>query len=132
MTQYIASFGFYLYPILLVTVAILVLTVMSVLRLLRWRQRPDERTEAGINAILFWGIVCAVLGLLGQWTGIYKSMMALREAAYINPAKVATGIAESLQTTILGLGILLIAGLIWLALSSAYRRLVTTESHLAG
>jgi biopolymer transport protein ExbB/TolQ len=130
MIQFIASFGFYLYPILLVTVAILVLTVMSVLRLLRWRQRPDERAEAGINAILFWGIVCAVLGFLGQWTGIYKSMMALREAAVVNPAMVATGIAESLQTTILGLGILLIAGLIWLALSSAYRRMVATASHV--
>jgi biopolymer transport protein ExbB/TolQ len=133
MMHFIASFGFYLYPILLVSVAILVLTVISVLRLLRWRQRPEERTEAGINAILFWGVVCAVLGFLSQWTGIYKSMMALREAAVVNPAMVATGIAESLQTAILGLGILLIAALIWLALSSVHRRLMATESqsHLA-
>jgi biopolymer transport protein ExbB/TolQ len=128
MIDFIASFGFYLFPILLVTIAILVLTVISMVRLLRWRQRPDERIETGINAILFWGVVCAVLGLLGLWTGIYKSMMVLREAAYVNPAAVAMGIAESLQTPILGLGILLIAALIWLALSSVHRRLVATEA----
>ncbi len=93
------------------------------IRLLGWRRRPDEWVGAGINSILFWGVICAVLGFLGQWTGIYKSITVAASAEKINSRAVAQGFADSLQTTMLGLGILLIAALLWLALSSYKRRL---------
>jgi len=128
MIQYLASFGVYLYPIVLVTLIILVLTVLNGLRLLRWRQRPDERLAISINAILFWGVVCAVLGFLGQWAGIYRSMTILSQAEVVNPAAIAKGFAQSLQTSILGLRVLLLASLVWLGLRSALGHLETRQS----
>jgi uncharacterized membrane protein YjgN (DUF898 family) len=131
MRYFISSCGFYIFPIMLVAAIIIVLAVVNGLRLLRWRQRPDERTGTSIDAILFWGIVCAVLGFLGQWTGLYKVTTFLRDAPMFNPAALADGIAESLQTSIIGLGILLLAALLWLGLRSLRNRLVAGESQPA-
>jgi hypothetical protein len=123
MVRLIMSCGPYLWPILLTVGVIGLLTVVSGVRLLLWRRTSADRARAGVNAILFWGAVAALLGFLGQWSGIYKGLRAIRELGLSSPRAVWVGIAETSQVAILGLGILLLAGLIWLGLHSCWSRI---------
>ena len=71
-----------------------------------------------INAVLFWGLIGAVLGILGQANGIYLGLSAILEAPAINPALVAEGFALSFLTTIEGFLLLFLSALAWMALRS--------------
>ena len=105
------------------------LALINAIRLWSGRPAPAERLRGSVDAILFWGGFAAVLGFLGQWTGLYKAFRALSELGLSpscadNPARCyALGFAESLTPTIFGLTVFLFAGLLWLALRSRVRRL---------
>ena len=71
---------------------------------------PD-RLGGGLNAILFWGCFSAVLGVLGQFSGIYRSLMVIKDHGVVHPGMLAEGLAISSITTLLGLGILGFAGI---------------------
>jgi hypothetical protein len=132
MIRFIQSFGFYLWPLLLICVVIAVLTVINCVRLMSWHRSRHRRVSSSINAILFWGVVSAVIGFLSQWTGIYKGMLMLAKHGLSSPKALWMGIAESCQTPILGLGILLVAGLLWFMLHSYHRRLEAAFRSRAG
>jgi biopolymer transport protein ExbB/TolQ len=82
-----------------------------------------ERLGRGLNAILFWGCFSAVLGFLGQFAGLYRSLMVIRGAGLIHPGLVAEGIAVALISTVFGLTILAFAGVVWFGLSCRMRSL---------
>jgi hypothetical protein len=123
---FINSFGPYLWPLLIICLVTFILGVINGARLLRWNRHSYHRIDASINAILFWGVVAAVIGVLGQWSGIYKSLLVMAREGLSSPRAVWIGIAESSLTTILGLGILVVAGLLWFGLRSFRRWLVAT------
>lgn len=77
-----------------------------------------------INAILFWGVFGAAVGLLGQATGIYLALRAVSAAPEISPPVVMEGFAISFLTTIAGLLLLIGSGLAWMALRAIYGRRV--------
>jgi biopolymer transport protein ExbB/TolQ len=76
-----------------------------------------------INALLFWGAVGAVVGLLGQASGIYAALRAISTASEISPPIVMEGFAISFLTTMMGLMIFLGSGLAWMGLRGMYNRL---------
>lgn len=76
-----------------------------------------------INAVLFWGVFGAVVGLLGQASGIYAALRVVSRASEISPPIVMEGFAISFLTTILGLAIFLGSGLAWMGLRGMYNRL---------
>jgi hypothetical protein len=76
-----------------------------------------------INAILFWGASAAVVGFLGQASGIYAALRAVSSASQISPPIVMEGFAISFLTTIVGLTVFLGSGLAWMGLRSMYIRL---------
>jgi len=119
MARWIMSFGPMLWPILLVAAVVCVATVVKAVGLARGR--VGELQRGGINAILGWGVVALVLGLLGQFMGLYKGAQALAHARGVRPQLVAMGFGESIQTTILGLLVLLVAMVAWLALGFWHR-----------
>ncbi len=124
MLRLIASCGVMLWPMLVLAVVVLVLIVVAVVRLVRGR--TEHRTRSSIDAILFWGVVTAVLGFIGQWIGFYKVVQMLFEVAPrlgINPQAVGIGFAESLRTPIFGVAVLLVAGISWFVLSAWRRRI---------
>jgi biopolymer transport protein ExbB/TolQ len=92
------------------------------LKLLGDRLERSPALEGKINAVLFWGAIGAVLGVLGQANGIYLSLRVIRAATEISPNVVAEGFAVSFTTTIMGLLLLLFSGLAWMALRGWYRR----------
>jgi hypothetical protein len=85
------------------------------------------RLARGVDAILFWGCIAAVLGFLGQFSASYKSLMVISQAGMLSPQLIAEGIAVSLITTIFGLGILVISAIVWFALKSRLDNLTSHE-----
>ena len=83
------------------------------------RRRPT--LEGKINAVLFWGALAAVLGVLGQANGIYLGINAILAATEINPAVVAGGFAVSFSTTIMGFLLLAVSALAWMGLRVLFR-----------
>ena len=109
---------------------ILVLLVLLNLALVVWTLvqlfgsegsvKPALRNR--INAILFWGAVGGVLGLLGQANGIYLALRAISRAPEISPPIVMEGFAISFLTTIMGFVLLLGSALAWMGLRSLHGR----------
>ncbi len=86
------------------------------------------RHESGLHAILFWGVVALVAGVLGQVSGIYRALNIIINAKEIDPQIVALGFAQSFTTTIFGLTVFIVAAVIWFALYTRYKRLIAARS----
>ncbi|MGD8277382.1 MAG: serine hydrolase, partial [Gemmatimonadota bacterium] len=85
------------------------------------RGTPDRKGEAAGSAgagsaILFWGFVSAVLGFLGQCAALYRITSVVVTAPALSPELLAEGFGGSFVTTLWGGGLLLVAGIAWLAL----------------
>lgn len=118
-------------PILVIlSIIILALTVLRTSQLFAHRDVPVAGLEHGINAIIFWGAMGALIGILGQFTGIYKALQAIAAATEISPKVCMIGLAESFTSTLFGLTVLTISALIWFTLRSRYRQLVARQSSL--
>jgi hypothetical protein len=85
--------------------------------------RRRERLARGLDSILFWGCISAVLGFLGQFTGAYLSLQSIRAAGAVNPPLLAKGIAVSLITSVYGLTILGLSTILWFGLRCRLKRL---------
>ena len=113
--QWITASGLFAIPMLILTLTIPVLTIRAALRIRRG-DPADPRRDGSLAAILFWGFAAAVMGFLGQCSGLYNALVAISAASEIDPRIVTRGFAESFTTTIWGGALLLISGLAWLAL----------------
>jgi biopolymer transport protein ExbB/TolQ len=117
--------GLYMFPLLILAVVILVLTVKKALDLFVREGLERDELERGLGAILFWGCVAAVLGILGQLQGQYISLRVISQAGVISPNLVAEGLAVSLITTLFGLIQLAFAGIAWFTLSTRLQRVIS-------
>ena len=84
-----------------------------------------HRLEPGINAIIFWGSISAILGIFAHFSGIYQAMVAISMANDISPAIVAMGYAISLITILTGLLIFMISAVIWFFYRWRYRNIIS-------
>jgi biopolymer transport protein ExbB/TolQ len=108
--------GPYMYVLSLLATVVLVLAVKKAVDFSSRTGSEPAHLSRGMNAILFWGCISAVLGFLGQFSGHYLSLMAIRDAGLVNPAYLAEGIAVSLIPTVFGLMILALAAIVWFGL----------------
>ena len=86
------------------------LVAWSLSRLVGSKGKVGSALKNPINAILFWGATGAVVGVLGQVTGVYLALNAIRRATEISPAVIMEGAAISFIPTITGLLFLLCSG----------------------
>jgi hypothetical protein len=110
---------------IILTVLILVnlgLAAWSLVSLLASGQRLGVGVKRRIDAILFWGAMGAVVGVLGQVMGIYLALQAIIAAPEISPPVVMEGFSISFLTTITGLSLLLVSGLVWMGLRALFLR----------
>lgn len=121
MSGFIAQGGFFMYPLLLIALVIVGLAIWTTVRLRRG-SGPDPVLETGIDATLFWGGWALLLGLLGTFIGIYLAAGAIQAAGEVSAALVWGGVQVALITTLFGLGIFVVAALIWFGLRTWYRR----------
>ncbi len=126
MGYFFASMGPFAIPMIIITLAIAILTVIKVIDLWGKKGLSPQKLERGLHAILFWGVVSAVFGFLGQISGIYRALNVIISATEISPNVVAQGFAESFTTTIFGLEILLVSAIIWFVLFGRYRKLTAS------
>jgi biopolymer transport protein ExbB/TolQ len=126
--------GPYMYVLTVLALVVLVLSVKKFIDLFSRTTPEPARLARGLNAILFWGCISAVLGFLGQFSGTYLSLMAIRRAGLVDPALLAKGVAISLITTVFGLMILAVATIVWFGLRCRLNGLVARreEDRLAG
>ena len=119
MIRYVMECGPVFWPMLLMTLVIMMLTVGAIVQLVRGR--ATEGLRGGINAILALGGIVAVLGFLGQWIGMQKIATVVATNRVISPHAVATGLRESMHTPILGMLALFFAAMIWIILDVIWR-----------
>jgi len=105
-----------MYVLALLTAVIIALSAKKAIDLFLRTGLERAQLARGLDPILFWGCISAVLGFLGQFTGTYLALMVIRSAGAINPSLVAEGLAASLTTTVCGLAILAMAAVLWFAL----------------
>ena len=126
MVRTIMSCGPLLWPMLLVTIVIIVMTVATAIQLSGGRR--DARLKGTINVIPVWGAVALLLGILGQAVGLFKASSVVARAHMISPQRVFLGFSEAIQTTILGLMILIVAILAWIVLDAVWRKMAATTA----
>ncbi len=122
MILFITSMGLSGPIMVIISIVILVLTVTKSIQVFGPGAADRVGLERGLDAILFWGVFCAILGFWGQVLGHYKSLNVIIHAPVINPKLVFMGLAQCLTSTISGLTILLISSLVWFGLRAVVRR----------
>ena len=112
MLQFLREAGPVIFPLLLLAVVVLILTLWNGLVLVLRRSLATGRRRS-IDAILFWGSVAAVLGFLGQWIGILKITKVVARQGIVSPSMVVLGLSESLLTTVTGMMIFTVSAFLW-------------------
>jgi biopolymer transport protein ExbB/TolQ len=125
MIYWILAGGPLMNLLIVLTLVILALSIKKSIDLFLRSDQERERLERGLSAILFWGCVCAVVGFLGQFSGLYLSLQVIRHAGVISPQRLAEGLAVSLITPLTGLVILVVSAVIWFGLRARYLKLVS-------
>ncbi len=136
--------GIMMWPLLAVGVGILVLAVRAAVRL-RAAGRPESRdgedprlvrgepsrlpanVDRSLQAILFWGAMAVLLGLLGTVVGVVVMTQAIALAGSVEPPLVWSGVGVSLVTLVFGLLVFLLAAFAWFGLRQWSQRLTVQE-----
>ena len=122
MSRMIVDTGPFMWPLLLLMLAVVVTTARRARELGNDAAPGSPSYEQRIGSLLFWGVLAALVGLLGQYSGIYMSITAALSMDSFNPALVAKGAAESIGATIIGFAILIVACVSWFSLRTLNRR----------
>ena len=128
MLLYIKQMGPFGYLMIIISVVLVALSIKKAFDLFARTDRPAAELERGIHAILFWGVIALVLGLLGQVSGIYNALNAIYRATEIDPRIIFMGFAQSFTTTLYGLWVLLLSSIVWFAFFMRYKRLVSARA----
>lgn len=116
MFDFINQLGMFGFPLLIIVVAILVLTVKHSMAL--WGSRKD--TTVDINSIIYLGMFSVVLGLYSHFQGMYQASGIL---AHLKPAQIAAGYGQSLRALLYGFGIFFLSAIAWFVLRYKCRKL---------
>jgi biopolymer transport protein ExbB/TolQ len=124
MINFFMSGGYVMWILLILFVLIIFLSFKKLLELFGKKELARTKLEDGINAILFWGSICVVLGFFAHFLGIYMAMNAIAQANDISPAIVAMGYGMSLTSILFGLFIFIISTSIWFFLRWRLKKIV--------
>jgi biopolymer transport protein ExbB/TolQ len=124
MLAFIKEGGPFMIPLIFIMIGLVYLTTKKVIDLFIKKKDITSQDESGINAILFWGFISSLLGILGQLTGLYLALNEIAMASEISPQIILLGLKISFNTTILGLWILLISSIVWFVLKGRYKKMI--------
>lgn len=105
--------GPYGYVLALLALVVLFVTLRATRSLLTTSPPRPSVVREQQNALLFWGLVAAVTGFLGQCAGAHQALSAILAATEISPTVVAEGFVTSFVPTLFGLAILAFAVAAW-------------------
>ena len=113
----IQSLGPYKIPLAIVFLIVLALIIYTTYLKIR-KTTPDHQSlRKNLNTLLVLGSFNLALGMIGQITGIWDAIAAIKAAGDINLDIVLTGIKISFGTTIFGLATFMLATIAWLLLT---------------
>ncbi|MBU1702243.1 MAG: MotA/TolQ/ExbB proton channel family protein [Candidatus Eisenbacteria bacterium] len=118
MSKFFMECGVYAWPLLALTITLIFLSLWRIYCTFLKKGAPGT----GHHAILFWGAISAILGILGQCQGLYNAMGAIMRAREVSPNIMAQGYRESLGTTLWGLHLLFFSAIIWFVLQNHEER----------
>lgn len=124
--------GFIRWPLFFSLLAVLVLAAWSTFRLFGPGARPDLRTKAWLDSILFWGGFALISGVLGTLIGIIVAAQSIEAAGDVSTTLVWGGIKIALLSSALGAVILGFAALLWFVLQLRWRLLSADEGEGGG
>lgn len=126
MMELIEQGGFMMWPLVLISLAVIAMTGWSWVSLRGAGSAADAVVETRIDSVLFWGAYGVVLGILGTLVGIGQAAGAIASfgAETVSAALVWGGIRVAMITVIFGFLIFSIALVAWFFLRVRYRRAV--------
>ena len=116
MIQTFFDGGIVMWPQLFLLIVVMCLSIWKTIELLIGSKLSKYRLELGLNAILFWGGIAAIIGFFGHFWGIIMAFNEIAAANDISPAIMAQGYSVSLIAVTFGLLILLFSGICWFLL----------------
>lgn len=101
--------GPFKWPLVILSLVVLSLIIHKTYRYIILKKSGDGSPDA----ILFWGSITAVAGILGQVAGIWQALRQMLQAPDISPHMMWMGFLSSFVTTLYGIAVLIIAALVW-------------------
>ena len=114
--SFFESMGFIAYPLTIVAVFLVIEVFRAVRAVAAAGDGEAAITAARIHPVLVWGVLAAVVGVIGTVVGIAVAADFLEQAESIRPNLVWGGIKVALGSTIVGMLLLGFASIAWLTL----------------
>jgi len=107
----------------MLSIVFLVILVLAVLAL---KSAPDNKANEKnwLAYVKSLGLFAFVLGMLGQFLGLFQAFKIIGSGMEISPAIMASGVKVSMITSIYGMIIFLVAYLLWFILNALEARKV--------
>ncbi|MDX1395387.1 MAG: MotA/TolQ/ExbB proton channel family protein [Gemmatimonadota bacterium] len=116
LQEFFVSMGFIRYPLVIIAVFLLVEIVHASMAVARANGESVAAVSARIHPVLVWGVLGAVIGVIGTVVGIALAASYLERAGGGEPALIWGGIKVALGPTIVGMLLLGVASIAWLSL----------------
>jgi hypothetical protein len=114
--EFYYSMGFIRYPLMIVTVFLIVEIVHASLAVSRADGSTASAVSARIHPVLVWGVLAGVVGVLGTVVGISIAASFIESVETTSPALIWGGMKVALSSTIVGMLLLGVASIAWLTL----------------
>jgi biopolymer transport protein ExbB/TolQ len=108
-------------PLFMGMLSILFLVIL-VLTVLAFISKDESKQASWMNYIKSLGLLAFVLGMLGQFIGLFGAFKAIESGMDISPELLAGGLRVSSITSIYGMIIFVIAYILWFVLDVLSKR----------
>ena len=102
----------------MLSIVLLVVLVIAVYAVISKDGHKPELFSKQLTYIKSLGLFALVLGMLGQFLGLFQAFQIIGSGMDLSPAIIANGVKISLITTIYGAVIFLVSYLLWFALNT--------------
>jgi len=109
--------------LLIFSLTIVALTVKKSIDLYGVSTKQSTKLETGLNAIIYFGGLSLVFGILGQISGIHSALVAISKASDISPQIIFMGFSQSFISTLFGFWILIFSSIFWFVLRARYKKI---------
>ena len=93
----------------IVLIAVLVISVLTIIK----GEQPRAALKKRLDSIKSLGLLALVLGMLGQFIGLFSAFEVISGGMAVSPEMMAGGVKVSMITSIYGMIIFVISYLIW-------------------
>ncbi len=115
-----------IYLLILLFAVIMTLSIRMIIVVFKKNDLDLIPYENSVNSILFWGLICLLLGFLGKFVGLYRAMSVILQATEVSPGILVAGYQQSLISALAGLFISILSFIIWFFLRSRLKKSVSS------